>query len=105
MEEMCRQQAEELELSRRAAAAAAESSVRRAEAEDEGQELLESLIASKVRTRLVNCFVASGVCCLRAAVTVVILCEVVPSLPRRNSAAQLPSFINLCLISTKLILY
>jgi hypothetical protein len=49
MEEMCRQQAEELELSRRAAATAAEASVRRAEAEDEGQELLESLIASKVR--------------------------------------------------------
>jgi hypothetical protein len=76
MEEMCRQQAEELELSRRAAATAAEASVRRAEAEDEGQELLESLIASKVHTRLVNCFVASGVCCLRAAVPAVILCEV-----------------------------
>jgi hypothetical protein len=94
MEEMCRQQAEELELSRKAAAAAAESSVRRAEAEDEGQELLESLIASKVRTRLVKCFVAS-VCCWRAAVTVVILCEVVSSLP--NAVAPLHShlFVNL----------
>jgi hypothetical protein len=45
---MQRRQAEEMTMAQQAAAVAAEASVRRAEAEEEGQSLLDSLIAVKV---------------------------------------------------------
>jgi hypothetical protein len=45
---MQRRQAEEMAMAQQAAAVAAEASVRRAEAEEEGQSLLDSLIAVKV---------------------------------------------------------